>query len=311
MFLYTCKVKGVYISMSNNIGYYQYREQHNPKNSGSAIWAGLIAQGAVATTLSSMIGKPIITNMHKVSDSFSAQEKSQVKKAIYDMLEKTKLKEKGVTITEIPRVKMDFKNVGEQLNWKVSMGPILQIMGGNNAGFFNKVKKEGPLFYVNNKVFSLKNNSVWLPEGKLLPCGFHELGHAMNYNFSKIGKFLQKSRGLGIILASAIGLYSIFTTSTPKHSDKELTTGEKTKNFIRENAGKLSFLAFAPMLIEEGMATLKGQKWANKLLDKNLAKQVFKGNKIAYLSYLGTAIATSVATWAGVKIKDHLNKKSA
>lgn len=296
------------MSMSNNIGYYQYREQHKPKNSGSAIWAGLIAQGAVATTLSSMIGKPIITNMHKVSDSFSAQEKSQVKNAIYEMLEKTKLKEKCVSVVEIPKSAITPQNFTEKLMSKIN--PICQIMEGNNAAFFNKDMK-GFRIFINNKEYLIKKNTVWLPEGKLLPCGFHELGHAMNYNFSKIGKFLQKSRVSGMILASAIGLYSIFTTSTPKHGNKELTTGEKTKNFIRENAGKLSFLAFAPILIEEGMATLKGQKWANKLLDKNLAKQVFKGNKIAYLSYLGTAIATGVATWAGVKIKDHLNKKSA
>lgn len=308
MFLYTCKVKGVYISMSNNIGYYQYREQQNPKNSGSAIWAGLLVQGAVAPCLSQIVGKPVLKNMHNISDSFSTAEKNQIRNAIYDMLEKTKLKEKGVSVVEIPKSARNPQNFTEKLMSKTN--PIWQIMEGNNAGFFNKDVK-GFRIFINNKEYLIKKNSVCLPEGKLLPCGFHELGHAMNYNFSKFGKALQKFRPVAMALASAIGLYSIFTTSTPKQGNKDLTTGEKTKNFIRENAGKLSFLAFTPILIEEGMATIKGQKWANKLLDKNLAKQVFKGNKIAYLSYLGTAIATGVATWAGVKIKDHLNKKSA
>ena len=135
-----------YISMSNNIGYYQYREQQNPKNSGSAIWAGLLVQGAVAPCLSQIVGKPVLKNMHNISDSFSTAEKNQVRNAIYDMLEKTKLKEKGVSVVEIPKSVINFQNLGEKLLSKTN--PICQIMEGNNAGFFNIVNSFRVIYMV-------------------------------------------------------------------------------------------------------------------------------------------------------------------
>ena len=215
------------------------------------------------------------------------------------------LQTKISTVNTIELTQKFFESIDKDISRKVN-----DIINGNNAGFFSKVIQEGPLLTHKNKTFYMKNNSVLLPQKKLLPVGFHELGHAMNYNFSKIGKLLQNSRKISKPLAVIIGLYSLLTTTTPKSKYRNLTTGEKTTNFIRENAGKLAFLAFTPMLIEEGMATLKGQKWANKLLDKDTAKQVFKCNKTAYLSYLGAATFMGLGVWAGVKIKDTLCKKS-
>ena len=66
-----------------------------------------------------------------------------------------------------------------------------------------------------------------------------------------------------------------------------------------------------PTLGEEAMASIRGVKLANKVLDANLAKHVAKGNCIAYMSYLGGAIALGLAAFAGVKIKDHFIEKKA
>lgn len=53
------------------------------------------------------------------------------------------------------------------------------------------------------------------------------------------------------------------------------------------------------------------QKLANKLLSPEMAKIVSKGNKVAYLSYLGTAACLGLGAWAAVKVKDMIvNKKS-
>jgi len=68
-------------------------------------------------------------------------------------------------------------------------------------------------------------------------------------------------------------------------------------------------MAALPMLIEEGMATAKGQKFANKLLKPELAKKVLKGNCIAYTSYLLMAVAGALATTCAVKIKDNAIEK--
>ena len=91
--------------------------------------------------------------------------------------------------------------------------------------------------------------------------------------------------------------------------NKELTKGEKVKNFIRNNAGKLSFAAMLPILFEEGMATYKGQKLADKLLTKDMAQIASKGTKVAYLTYILTALSLATTSFATVKIKDYLVAK--
>ena len=60
------------------------------------------------------------------------------------------------------------------------------------------------------------------------------------------------------------------------------------------------------------MATIRGQKLANKILSPDLAKHVMKGSGVCYLSYLGAAAAVAVGSYAAVKIKDYLvNRKQA
>lgn len=151
----------------------------------------------------------------------------------------------------------------------------------------------------------IKKNSIILPKEGIAPAGFHEVGHAMNYNLSKVGKFLQNCRPL-MKLAPLIGIFAACTRKAEAKDGKELTSGQKTKNFIRDNAGALAFASYLPMLIEEGMATYKGQKYANKVLSKDLAKKVLKGNSIAYMSYLTVAASAGLAAHCAVKIKDSI-----
>ena len=85
---------------------------------------------------------------------------------------------------------------------------------------------------------------------------------------------------------------------------------QKTNNFIRDNAGKLSFAAMLPVLAEEGMATIRGQKLANKLLSKDLAKTILKGNAVGYLAYVLSAVGLAAAAYTAVKIKDAFVNKN-
>ena len=113
-----------------------------------------------------------------------------------------------------------------------------------------------------------------------------------------------------MLTAPLLTMYAVFTrASKPKEEGKELNGAQKTHNFVRNNAGKLAFVASLPMLIEEGMATIKGQKYANKLLKPELAKRVLKGNAIAYMSYLATAVFGALAAATAVKVKDKVNNK--
>lgn len=64
-----------------------------------------------------------------------------------------------------------------------------------------------------------------------------------------------------------------------------------------------------PILLEEGMASYKGEKLANKLLSKDMAKIVSKGNKFTYLTYIIGALSIATTSFATVKIKDYLVAK--
>lgn len=184
--------------------------------------------------------------------------------------------------------------------------PIEQIKNGFNACFLPKGIKN--LF----GEFAYKPNTILMPEKEMSFAAFHEIGHSINWNTSKFWRTMQKMRMPGMVLASLPMLYGAFSKKSVAEDGKELTKKQKLNNFIRDNAGKLSFAAMLPMLAEEGMATIRGQKLANKILSPDLAKHVMKGSGVCYLSYLGAAAAVAVGSYAAVKIKDYLvNRKQA
>ena len=180
-----------------------------------------------------------------------------------------------------------------------------QVRAGNNAFFTSK-----DLAFKDNgvrKVY-IKKNSIIMPKNDISGAVFHEMGHAMNYHFSTIGKTLQKLRPLSMLGSALIGLYGACTRKSKSKNGEELNSKQKTNNFIRNNAGLLAFGASVPMLIEEAMATVKGQKFADKLLSKELAANVSKGNKIAYCSYALIGIFSALGAFTAVKIKDSIMK---
>ena len=114
---------------------------------------------------------------------------------------------------------------------------------------------------------------------------------------------MQKCRNLYIVVSPIVLFTALYKG---KKSDNKKTTGtfDKITTFIKNNAGKIILLSFAPMLIEEGMASFKGGKLAKKMLNPELARQVSKGNKLAYLTYLGMAGALSYGIYMAKKVKN-------
>lgn len=160
-----------------------------------------------------------------------------------------------------------------------------------------------------NNAFFCTGNKILMPEKDLSFAVFHEIGHAMNHNFSKALKSIQLSRNLLLTIPSIIALFGTFTKNSKPEVGKELSKDEKTKNFIRDNAGKLAFLSMVPILFEEALATIKGQKLANKVLSPELARKVGKGNRFAYLTYLAQAVFSALGAYSAVKVKDSIIAK--
>ena len=211
--------------------------------------------------------------------------------------------EKALELGEVKNKGVSFewlKQSGKKLNlfekFKIISNPARikeAIQEGLNAGYAG-------------------NNKIYMPENKVSFLAFHEIGHSINFNNSKFWKGMQKLRMPALTLASLPMIYGAISKESKAENGKELNKKQKINNFIRNNAGKLSFATMLPVLAEEGMATIRGQKLANQLLPKNIAKTVLKGNSVAYTSYLITALGFAAAAYTAVKIKDaFVNKRDA
>ena len=153
-----------------------------------------------------------------------------------------------------------------------------------------------------NACYASASKKIVMPEKKLGLALFHEAGHAMNDNLSKFGKILQRSRSMSLLFLpiTAISLFK-----TKKAPGEEPKGGlDKATTFVKNNAGKLAFATFLPTLLEEGLATLKGYKFANKFLSPELAKKVFKTNAFGFLTYLAASVSAGLGVYIGTKSKD-------
>ncbi len=111
----------------------------------------------------------------------------------------------------------------------------------------------------------------------------HELGHAINAGKGKFMRFLQKSRGYVSAVPTALLLANgLFAQKDDK------------PNFIQRNAGKIGFLAFLPTIAEEGIASLRGLKYAKKLKGVNLAP-LKRNYFFAWMTYVIAGLGLGVA----------------
>ena len=140
---------------------------------------------------------------------------------------------------------------------------------------------------------------------KMAPAAFHEIGHAHNFNNSKIWKCIQKSRKTIFAIPLFLMSFITFTRNTKPEEGKELTGMQKVTNFIRNNGVGLTVGATLPVIAEEVAASVKGCKWANKVLDKNLAKKVLQFNVLGGLSYLAIGACSVLGVHIGKKLKDN------
>ncbi len=278
-----------------------FQVKKNKSNVGNSIIATVGGSAAVTPLLIASRG---VNNFAlKVGNSLSPDKVEILHNAAENAIKNTGLSNKGVKINYLVKTLKDIflpKIVA-------AMNPIQQIKNGKNAGCCLKD--------INNPITGeiiYKKGTILMPQKAIPHAAFHEIGHSLNLHFSKLGVFLQKFRNFGFTAASLIALFGAFTSNSreDKNSDK-LTPLQKTKNFVRDNAGKLAFAVTIPTLVEEAMATVKGQKLANALLPQDLAKHVSKCNKLAYLTYISTSLMLGLSAYFAVKIKNHLTAKNS
>lgn len=236
--------------------------------------------------------------MSKISRTLDKDKVEIANKAADDVLNKlTNLGKKGVKIHNYQKAGINITGVPDRV--LEITNPLFATAKGKNALFLNKAIPAA----------NLAANSVVINKDKLSLAAFHELGHAYNFNNSKFWKAMQNLRTPSIALAGAFALLPALVKEIKPKEGEELTTKEKINNGLRKASPALAFLSMTPMLLEEGKATLRGNKWAKELLNPEMYKKVVKSNRYGYFSYMATAASFALMAFVGKKVKDKMTDK--
>lgn len=256
-----------------------------------------LALKSVITPLSEK-EKSLIARFHCKSmpdvDTFSS-----IESAIQDAIVKTDLKNKGVklfianenSVAELKRI-MESVSKKNSFNQKLIKYYLDVLSNGLNASYLIEAKN----IVINDK--------------QLFSSAFHELGHALNFNKEGIINILIKGRKLTPHSIPILGLgflaVGLLHKNKPQSEDK--SSFEKTKDFIKNNAGKLTFMTFLPKLIDEAAASINGIKISKNYLKPDQVERLTKNYKHAFSTYARTAVFSSLFIFLGIKVKDEIAK---
>ncbi len=263
------------------------------------IATGFLVQNLVL--LPHLIGAPKI--MEKMNDicQISKDEHCAVDKAIEETLKISGLIQKGVKIIKANKnnTSETTKILTEAINTDIPMRYMPDFVKNLYARMYQELLNKGM-----NAFYSPLHKKVVTPEKRLSLVPFHEMGHAVNHNFKGVFNQLRKTRIIKklILPISLVG----YLKNKKALGEEPKSKTDKTTTFIKNNAGKLTFIALIPMLIEEAAASIKGNAFARKTLNPKLAQKVAKTNGLAYLTYLGYLILVPASIAIGIKVKDSI-----
>lgn len=146
-----------------------------------------------------------------------------------------------------------------------------------------------------NAGFDIITNEIHVNREKMALTTFHEMGHAYNFNNVKTLKTIQKARPFLMAASIATAFLPVFVNETYLKYGQELTTGEKIKNKIRSASPFISGACFLPILIEEGIASLRASKFAKPLLEKGVYRKMCGINASGFATYLLSFLALITA----------------
>ncbi len=300
--------------------------------------AGAIYAGATATSMinssGQIIGPHIIKGMQKANGQI--KDKVELRNAINKAIEISGVKDKGVELIDLSGSKTSGRKrifdyiqktpfaegavANEAVNWAEKPVAIKDYalkkalltempewvkktpLGKIYASMIGETLKSG-----GNACFLPKSNKCVVNIDKLGTAAFHEIGHSINANMSKFWKVMQKMRTPAMLLGFAIPSVGLFKR---KKVEGEEPKGvfDKVTTFIKDNCGKLTTLAFVPVVAEELMATRRGNKLAKQLLNPELYKKVVISNRFGAASYIFAALSAGVGAFAGSKVRDYFTK---
>ena len=267
--------------------------------------AGCTVAGAARGVAMPAVSKFCVEQMGKINKPLDADTFEPVRKNMEKIIKETGLAEKGVSIVQATAQNESVikEILDKDLNSGIARFLPKSVKAAQKEGLMEQLKQGINAFY------STASNKVVVPEKGVELAFFHEVGHALNANKTKFVKILQKCRPLTILALPIMAIGLLKTKKAPGEQPKNAL--DKTTTFIKDHAGALTFATFMPTVIEEGLASIKGNGLAKQYLDSDLAKKVAKTNRYGFLSYLGMASIMALSTTIGVKVKDAITKTKA
>lgn len=151
------------------------------------------------------------------------------------------------------------------------------------------------------------SNTILIPDNKVKSSLFKEIGHALNKNSGALTKFIRLLKPLALILPSYIALLSLLNKRKTNEDNKNPNNKlQKMNDFIKKNAGKLTFLSVLPMIAEETLAVVKGNKIAKSLLNTKKYNTVKSSNLISLAITAGAGLIAVFGVHSAVKVKDNI-----
>ncbi len=187
------------------------------------------------------------------------------------------------------RNKIKLKYIDE--NFKTNNSHIEAVKKGLNASFISK------------------NRTVYLNKNLVAP-GFHELAHAKDFLSGFLPKMQITEKYLGRTFGVILPIFAVCTKTKQEKPNKSLSSIDKTINFIRNNAGKLTFLAIIPKITAEASANYQGNKFAKEVkLPNEILKIVKRTHRLSNISYFIGGLSLALSSTIAVKTKDLLASK--
>lgn len=240
-----------------------------------------------------------VSQIFPVFDTFE-----NIKKYADDIIDKTGLRQKNVRISvwtteTLKKLKplAPPTTLYERIKYIESDNRRKIWANGLNASF------------IPNKKGVINRNFIIINNERLYFAVFHEIGHALNANSDKLStKMLVKAKKLSKknFLAVSLTCLGIGLFHNKKSPAKKKSKFQKTMDFVHNNAGKIIFLAFSPVILEEGLASIKGKKLAKSYLNTAQNKLHAKNLSLALFSYISMAVISSCAVTLGILVKDKI-----
>jgi len=255
--------------------------------------------------------------MKPLKHGFNSSEKGTIKNAVLQAFDGIGLKNRGVvlnnvTTENVQKINTEFNKKIVQIieNMLHKLGYSEKMITLQKATVDRIMKKDKNIFKAlqiaadgENAFYHPFSKTININLNKMPAAAFHEMGHALN-NTDKYTRILAYGRHPLAMLVPPLILAVGLLKNKKQEGEAPKDNLDKTGDFIKNNAGKLTFAALVPTIAEEGLASVRGSKMAKPLLSKELLKKFNNCHLRALSTYVLGATMVALSVRLAIAVRD-------